>query len=163
MCEVAFLYVESCQHVGRGWFMSTCLCRIHRYHASHSCVRWHSYVWNDNFGWRHTWMSHVSYEWVVSQMMGEDRLIAHVQDVTCKCCDTIWVMSRMNESCLTWMSHVSHEWVMSHMNESSLTWMSHVSHEWVMSHRNDATYEWVASTLNEYAYIHIYIYTYTYI
>jgi len=25
---------------------------------------------------------------------------------------------RMNESCHTWMSHVTHEWVMSHMNES---------------------------------------------
>jgi len=33
----------------------------------------------------------------------------------------------MNESCHTWMSHVTHEWVMSHMNESCHTWMSHVT------------------------------------
>jgi len=52
------------------------------------------------------WISHVSYE---------------------------WVMSHMNESCLIWMSHVSYEWVMSHMNESCLICMSHVSYEWVIS------------------------------
>ena len=39
----------------------------------------------------HIWMSHVTYE---------------------------WVMSHMNESCHIWMSHVTYEWVMSHMNES---------------------------------------------
>jgi len=47
-------------------------------------------------------------------------------------------MSHMNESCHTWMRHVTHEWVMSHMNEACHTWMSHVTskrvtHEWVMS------------------------------
>ena len=46
------------------------------------------------------WMSHVSYE---------------------------WVMSHMNESCLLWMSHVSYEWVMSSMNESCLIWMNYVN------------------------------------
>ena len=40
----------------------------------------------------------------------------------------------MNQSCLTWMSHVSQEWVMSYMNESRHVWTSHVSYEWVMSH-----------------------------
>jgi len=39
----------------------------------------------------HTWMSHV----------------------TCE-----WVMSHMNESCHVWMSHVTYDWIMSHMNES---------------------------------------------
>ena len=39
-------------------------------------------------------------------------------------------------SCHTWMSHVTHEWVMSHMNEFCHVWMSHVTHEWVMSHMN---------------------------
>ena len=29
-------------------------------------------------------------------------------------------MSYMNESCHTWMSHVTHEWVMSRMNVSSV-------------------------------------------
>jgi len=38
----------------------------------------------------------------------------------------------MNESCHTWMSHVTHEWIMSHMNESCHTWMNHVTHEWVL-------------------------------
>ena len=44
-----------------------------------------------------------------------------------------------------WTSHVSREWVMSHMNESCLTWMSltrmsHVSHGWVTSHINRVTH-----------------------
>jgi len=59
----------------------------------------------------------------------------------------------MNESCHTWMSHVTHEWVMSHMNESCHTRMSHVTYEWVMSHKNESchtrmshvTQEWVMS------------------
>ena len=37
------------------------------------------------------------------------------------------VMPRMNESCHTWMSHVTHEGVMLHMKESCYTWMSHVT------------------------------------
>jgi len=69
----------------------------------------------------------------------------------------------MNESCHTWMSHFTHEWVMSHMDESchtwmwqhSLeaatrhingschTWMSHVTHEWVMSHMNESCHTWM--------------------
>jgi len=52
-------------------------------------------------------------------------------------------MSHMNESCPIWMSHVSHEWVMSHTNDSCFIfhgnescpiWMSHVPYAWVMSH-----------------------------
>jgi len=68
-----------------------------------------------------------------------------------------WVMSYINESCLIWMSHVSYEWVMAHMNESCLVWMGHVSYEWVMSHMNESclilmshvSYEWVMSHMNE--------------
>jgi len=65
-----------------------------------------------------------------------------------------WVMSHVNESCHTSMSHVTHQWVMSHINEctpsctfhrpfhtyilvistdESRTQMSHV-HKWVMSY-----------------------------
>jgi len=32
-----------------------------------------------------------------------------------------WLIAWVNFSCLTWMSHVPYEWVMSHMNESCLT------------------------------------------
>jgi len=38
-----------------------------------------------------------------------------------------------NESCLSWMSHVPYECVMSHMNASCHLWMSHVMYEWVTS------------------------------
>ena len=47
--------------------------------------------------------------------------------------------SSMKESCHTWMSHATHEWVMSHMNESCHTWMSHVTcKEVVTSHMNES-------------------------
>jgi len=62
----------------------------------------------------------------------------------------------MSESCHTWMSHVTHEWVMSHMNESCHTWMSRVAHmneshyKQMMhhgTHLNELwhTHEWVMS------------------
>jgi len=40
------------------------------------------------------------------------------------------VMSRVNESCHVWMSHVTYEWVMSRMNESCHVWMSHVTYSY---------------------------------
>jgi len=66
-----------------------------------------------------------------------------------------WVLSRMVESCRTWMIHVTHRFerstltpttrwtwmghvtyqqVTAHVNESWHTWMSYVAYEWVMSH-----------------------------
>jgi len=66
-------------------------------------------------------------------------------------------MSRMNESCHIWISHVKYKSVMSHMNESCHIWMSHVTYEWVMSHMNQSchirvshvTYEWVMLHMSE--------------
>jgi len=52
----------------------------------------------------------------------------------------VWVMSHVNESCQTWMSHVTSEWVMSHVNESCHTWMSHVSH------MNAGCHVWIAAS-----------------
>jgi len=53
----------------------------------------------------HKWMSHVTYE---------------------------WVMSQMNESCHIWMSHVTYEWFMSRRKEWRDIWMSRVTYERVM-------------------------------
>jgi len=53
-------------------------------------------------------------------------------------------MSHVNESCHTWMSHVTREWVMPHVNESSHTWMSHATREWVMSHVNESCHTWMS-------------------
>jgi len=79
---------------------------------------------------------------------------------------TRWQMwltcTHMNESCHTWMSHVTsshvtHEWVMSQICH---TYLSHVTHDRVMSHLqvwNEVpdvphlhTHEWVMSHMNEY-------------
>jgi len=107
------------------------------------------------------WMSHVSYEWVMSHMSH----VTHAEGL--QWCGTPsctmshvtyeWVMSHMNESCHIWMSHVPYEGVMSHtqracngmghlpaqwvvcrMNESCLIWMIYVSYEWVMSRMNES-------------------------
>ena len=53
-----------------------------------------------------------------------------MRDVTCE-----WVMSHVNESCHTWISHVIYGRVMSHVNESCHIRLSHSTHEWVTSHR----------------------------
>jgi len=114
---------------------------------------------------RQIWMSHVTYEWVMSHM-NESCHVAYE-----------WVISHMNQPCSMWMSHVPYEWVTSHMNESCHTWLSHVApysvmyhsvcsvihepchkHEWVMSRmtvtyvngsrhvrRSRAMYEWIRS------------------
>jgi len=42
-------------------------------------------------------------------------------------------MSYVNESCHTWMSHVTREWVMSHVDESFHKWISHVTQTLVSS------------------------------
>jgi len=98
----------------------------------------------------HIWMSHVTYEWVVSQM--NESFHIWMSHVTYE-----WVMSHMNESCHIWMSRVTYEWVISHMNEACHIWMSHVTYEWVMSHMDKSrhirmsfiTYEWAMSCRNE--------------
>ena len=87
---------------------------------------------------RHVWISHVTYERVMSRMK-ESRLsyesimsLIWMSHVKCE-----WVMSQLNESCHIWsvMSscHIC-EWVMSHMNKSCHIWMNHVADNWVMSH-----------------------------
>jgi len=61
----------------------------------------------------HTWMSHVTYGWVVSRIKHE------------------WVILHLNSSYDIWMSHVMYEWVVSRMNESCHVWISHVSYKYM--------------------------------
>jgi len=74
---------------------------------------WWTWLFGKSFGTRldinkTRYISHVSYEWVVSPM---------------------------NESCRKWMSHVANEWVMSQMNESCrMTYVSSL----VMSHMSES-------------------------
>jgi len=83
------------------WRLTTCLC----FEMPSGLWFMHLFVWGKQRErareservrvWvMHTWMSHVTYE---------------------------WVMSHLNESCHRWMGHVTFEWVMSHMNESCHT------------------------------------------
>ena len=46
-------------------------------------------------------------------------------------------MWHANESCHSWVSHVTAEWVMSRMNESCHEWMSHVIRICIMWHANE--------------------------
>jgi len=91
------------------------------------------------------WMSHVTHEWVISQI---EWVVSQIEWVLLKIewvmsksewvmSQIEWVMSHMNESCHrlnepchTWMSHVT-------------DWMSHVTHKWVMSHIwNESCHTW---------------------
>ena len=89
-------------------------------------------------------MSHVEHTWVVMSlcrwvvMSPCDTWMVHVTHVTYG-----WVVSRINESCHVWMSHVPYECVTSQRDETSRTnqpchkWMRHVTYEWFMSHMNE--------------------------
>ena len=134
------------EDVTRTWFVMSHVTHMSERHRvichTHDQSQWlTSHIWNES---RPTWISHVTYEWIMSRM-NEWRHV-WMSHVTYE-----WVTSHMNESCHTWMSQVTHtwicqitcEWVTSHMNESRHVWMSHVTYEWVMSHMNDSchTYE----------------------
>jgi len=56
----------------------------------------------------HSWMSRVTHMWT-----GHFARIKQVRSHKYE-----WVMSHMNASCHTWMSHVTYEWVMSQIKES---------------------------------------------
>jgi len=71
---------------------------------------------HDTYDSRCIWMSHGTYEWVMSHM-----------NESCH----IW-LSHVIHSCHIWMSHGTYKWVMVHMNESRHTCMSHGTYEWVM-------------------------------
>ena len=90
-------------------------------------------------GWKlHTWMSHVSHEWVASHIWMSYASFCIAQYT--------WGL----EIAHIWMSHVSHEWAASHMNESCLVLYCAVyldtgngTHEWVMSHVNASRLMWM--------------------
>ena len=110
----------------------------------------------------HLWMSHVTWEWVMSQM----HATCHVNELVMPqiWVSSIWrVMSRVNESCHMGMCHVTDECVMlhknkpchrfervtcecvmSHVNELCHIWMSHVTYKCVMSHINESHRIWMS-------------------
>jgi len=54
----------------------------------------------------------------------------------------------MNESCHTWMSHVTLPWyVMSHVNVSCHMWMGQVTRKWGMSHVNETCDRWICEVI----------------
>jgi len=122
----------------RSWHSS---CPMHLY-TNESCRIWMSHV--------HIWKSHIMYEPVMcTYELHTSSCRTWMSQVTYE-----WVMSHMNESCHVWISHAYmkesyHAWtspfyiwmthgIMSHMNESSHIWVSHVTCEWVMAYRTES-------------------------
>ena len=67
-----------------------------------------------------------------------------------------WVTWCMNESCHTWMSHVTLAWcVMSHVNVSCHMWLGQVTHEWVMSHVKVSSHIWMGQVTREWVMWHV--------
>jgi len=79
----------------------------------------------------HIWMSHVTYEWVMSHMHKSCHTC--INRVSCEC-----VVSHMNESCPIWLSHATQEWVTSYMYEGRHIRMSHVVYEWIVPHISES-------------------------
>jgi len=121
-----------------------------------------------------------TYEWVMSHMnMSHHRVgirsVCHIWVQQAR----KWVMSRMNESCHIWMSHVTHSYVtsqgghtecvcvshlitagarvshvtyervMSHVNESCHTIWFQQAHNWVMSRMNESCHMWMSHVTHE--------------
>jgi len=80
-----------------------------------------------------TWLIHMSCMLIHMSYGIYDSLICHVTYA----CARGWVLSHMNESCYSWMSHVIYIWVMSNMHEGCHVWIWHVKYEWGMSHMNE--------------------------
>jgi len=80
--------------------------------------------------WMSLWMSHVTCEWVMSHMNAYAWVILHM-NVTLIIICYIWMSHKLHMkesfSCYIWMSHFTYEWVISYVNESWQTWMSHVT------------------------------------
>jgi len=93
------------------------------------------------YGRRVTHMNaiHRIYKWVTSLHTDESCLWARVNSSarwgTYGRVTWMRFIAYIRETCLTYMSHVSHTWVMSHIHHAScLTYMRHVSHTCVMVH-----------------------------
>jgi len=138
---------------------------------------WHIWVMaHMNDSW-HTWMSHVTHEWVISMNMQASmneschayKWVTYVTVMAQTSHGTYeWIMAHMNESCHTrmsqfyeyadinewlilqvWMSHVTYEWVMAQMNQSFLWICRHqcMSH---VTHMNESWHVWMSHSY-EYA------------
>jgi len=91
----------------------------------------------------HMWMSHVTYEWVMSHVW-----MSHVTYMNESRHSYEWVMSHI------WMSPATYEWVMPHMNimspmnASCRIWISHATHMDESRHMllHYDTHEWISHT-----------------
>jgi len=114
-------------HVTSEWVMS---------HLNESCHIWMSHVTFERVMLHlnescHIWMSHVTYEWVTCKAAFNSRsslFLTWIRHVT--------YASNMHKPCHIYMSHVTYTWVMSRMNESYDTWISHVTRDLCMCDMN---------------------------
>ena len=113
----------------------------------------------------HIWMSHVTYDWVMSHMNASHVNTLHLPlCYVCKQNSHVtreWVFSHMNASCHIWTRHIwtrciffcamfAYKTATSHVNESCHVWIRHVTYERVMSRINAAylirmSYVWTCS------------------
>jgi len=134
-----------------GTCVSYVTCLIHMRHDSfvwdmpHSYETWLIHMRHDSFT-RERRCNCPTVDCILCSETNDLWVMSHM-DESCLTDEWVMVTSHMDESCLIWMSHVSYEWVMSYMNESCLIWLCHVSYEWVMSHMNQSCLIWMSHVL----------------
>jgi len=117
-----------------------------------------AWVMSHTYGSRyvHIWTSHVTYEWVISQVNEPCHMCtSHVAYVRVRLC------AHMNEPHHIWMSHVTCEWAMSNINEPCHKCMSRVcrirmgramcTYAWDMSRINESCHRWMSHVTGEWA------------
>jgi len=80
-----------------------------------------------------TWIKHVTYEWVMSHMIESCHIHSVNGQGAVRATCVAWLI-HMCAALYAWHFAVRVRQVMSHINESCLTSISHVTYEWVVSH-----------------------------
>ena len=119
-------------------------CGCTKWVLPHSCAIWLIHVWHDSSmclvaAPSECCLIHVGHDLFMRDIL---TFVRHDSFMCVRHHTWVWVMSNINTSCHTWISHVSHGWVKSYMNESCHTWMSHVTHGRVMSHMDETALTW---------------------
>jgi len=92
----------------------------------------------------HICMSHVTYEWVMSHMSGISHIIYEWVMWIVKELYHLRIGPILHVRVLSQMGDVTYLWFMSYMIDSRHAWMSHCTSEWEMWYMNESYHKWMS-------------------